>query len=200
MRDLEDRCLTRRQFHGDWNYALEPVPRPATPPEPPPPPRGWPRDALTHPALTGLDQAALAALASALATPWAARREHDRHLARGHPRTRNGGPAATIPLHDRLLAVLIGRHLHIPQKELAPAFGIAISTLSQVTKPLREILAAVGYPPQPPPPARPPATTSELAAYATRHAGIPITWPPPDITPEATISTPGTPQTHLILE
>jgi hypothetical protein len=177
---IEDRCLTRHHFHGDWNYALEPVPRPATPPPPAPPPRGWPRDALTHPALTGISPAALGELQAALELPLTARREHDLTTARGHPRTRNGGPATTIPARDRILAVLIGNHLHIPQKELAPAFGIAISTLSQVTKPVRQTLAALPAPPPcNPAPSGPPQTTRELAAYTTLHTGIPITWPPP---------------------
>ena len=36
MRDLEDRALIRHAFHGEWNYAFPPVPRPAPPPAPPP--------------------------------------------------------------------------------------------------------------------------------------------------------------------
>ncbi len=32
MHDLEDRALTRHQFHGEWNYTFPPVPRPAPPP------------------------------------------------------------------------------------------------------------------------------------------------------------------------
>ncbi len=200
--DIEDRCLTRHAFHGEWNYNLEPVPRPATPPPPAPPPRGWPRDALTHPALTGIEPAALDQLETDLQLPLTARREHDLTTARGHPRTRNGGPPTTIPARDRLTAALILRHLRIPQKELAPAFGIAHSTLSQVTKPVRHLLATMQPPPpQAPPPTSPPATLHELAAYTTLSTGIPVTTPPPEATtPEATLNTPDTPQTHLILE
>ncbi|HEV3288724.1 MAG TPA: ISAzo13 family transposase, partial [Streptosporangiaceae bacterium] len=29
MQDIEDRCLTRHDFHGDWNYTLLATPRPA---------------------------------------------------------------------------------------------------------------------------------------------------------------------------
>src|ERR1700731_1964835 len=57
MKDLEDRALTRHQFHGEWNYAFPPVPRPAPPPEPEPPPARPGRcgqDILNHPALTGM--------------------------------------------------------------------------------------------------------------------------------------------------
>jgi hypothetical protein len=199
IRDLEQRCLTRHRFRGKWNYTLLPVPRPAPPPEPPPPPPGWPRAALNHPALTGLDPASTDALTAAIEIPWAARREHDLYTTRGHPRQSNGGKHSATPLRDRLLAVLILRHLGIRQKELAPAFGIGPSAMSQVTRPVRELLATIGCPPQAPPPASPPRTLHELAAYAARH-GITITRPPPaDTTPEATLTTPDTPQTHFIL-
>ena len=36
IKDIEDRWLTRHAFHGEWNYALLPVPRPAPAPEPRP--------------------------------------------------------------------------------------------------------------------------------------------------------------------
>ena len=38
MKDIEDRHLTRHQFHGEWNYTVLPVPRPAPEPEPEPQP------------------------------------------------------------------------------------------------------------------------------------------------------------------
>ena len=34
VKDIEDRHLTRHAFHGEWNYAFAPVPRPAPAPEP----------------------------------------------------------------------------------------------------------------------------------------------------------------------
>ena len=43
MKDLEDRVITRHGFHGDWNYTLLPVPRPApAAPAPPAPPAAAP--------------------------------------------------------------------------------------------------------------------------------------------------------------
>ena len=39
MKDLEDRVIARHGFHGDWNYAILPVPRPAPDPGPAPAPR-----------------------------------------------------------------------------------------------------------------------------------------------------------------
>ena len=66
MHDLEDRALARHDFHGEWNYTLLPVWRPA--PQPTPPPGGAARAALApvvaalaSPALTGLPRADLAA-------------------------------------------------------------------------------------------------------------------------------------------
>ena len=42
MKELEDRVITRHGFHGDWNYTLPPVPRPATAaPAPAPPALTW---------------------------------------------------------------------------------------------------------------------------------------------------------------
>jgi hypothetical protein len=46
MKDLEDRALTRHDWHGEWNYTLlagpPPPPPPPRPPPPPPPPRPRP--------------------------------------------------------------------------------------------------------------------------------------------------------------
>ncbi len=58
MTDLETRALTRHAFHGEWNYAFPPVPRPA-PPDPLPP----------APAPAAAARAALAPVVAALASP-----------------------------------------------------------------------------------------------------------------------------------
>ena len=67
MRDLEDRALTRHGFHGEWNYTLLAAPDPQ--PEPPAPDPQPDLGAWNHPVLTGLDPAAVHALAAALALP-----------------------------------------------------------------------------------------------------------------------------------
>ena len=196
---IEERCLTRHSYRAEWNYTLLPVPRPPAPPAPEPEPPGWPRATLNHPALTGMNPADVDALAAAIETPLAARREHDLYTTRGHPRRSNGGVPSRISPRDRLLATLIHAHLGIWQKELAPAFGIGPSAMSQITRQTRGILAVTPLPPRAPPPANPPRTLSELAAYAASH-GIPVTRPAPaDTTPEATLDPPDTPQTHLNL-
>ena len=66
MRDLEDRALTRHGFRGEWNYTLLAAPDPQ--PEPPAPDPQPDLAAWNHPVLTGLDPAAVPALAAAAAT------------------------------------------------------------------------------------------------------------------------------------
>jgi hypothetical protein len=78
MKDIEDRQLTRHQFHGEWNYAFLPVPRPAPAPQPaaqPAPPGLCHPAILSHPALTGISPPDLHALAAALEAPFHGRRE-----------------------------------------------------------------------------------------------------------------------------
>ncbi|MBV9448747.1 MAG: ISAzo13 family transposase, partial [Streptosporangiaceae bacterium] len=63
VKDIEDRCLTRHEVRGQWNYTLLPVPRPAPPPQPAPGPAAPPGPdlhALADPAITGLPRADLA--------------------------------------------------------------------------------------------------------------------------------------------
>jgi transposase len=174
-RDIEERCLTRHDFHGEWNYTLIPVPRAAPAPEPEPPPPGWPRGALNHPALTGLAPADVTALAAALEVPAAAGREHDLYTRRGRRRRSSGGRHPGFPLADLVLAALILRHLGIQQKELAPALGMSPTVISRATLPVRALLATIPRPPPAPPPEHPPSTYAELTAYAASHGitGIP---------------------------
>ena len=201
-RDVEERCLTRHDFHGEWNYALLPVPRPARDPGPAPPPPGWPRDALNHPALTGMSPADVDALAAALEVPAAAAREQGLYTRRGHQRRASGRRRPLFPLADLVTAALILRHLGIQQKELAPALGMSRTIISRHTNPVRTLIATTPHPPPAPPPGHPPATYAELTAYATSHGitGIPGLPPAAATPPQATLQTPDTPQTHLILK
>ena len=199
IRDIEDRCLTRHPFHGEWNYTLLPVPRPALPPEPPPPPPGWPRAALSHPALTGMDPADVTTLATALEVPAAARREHDLYAKRGHPRKSRGGITPARTHTDLVLAALILRHLEISQAALAPAIGIDQTQLCRRTRHIRDLLATTPHPAPAPPPEHPPRTYAQLIAYATRHGVTGIPAQAARSSPQATLRTPDTPQTPLIL-
>jgi hypothetical protein len=94
MADLEDRALARHAFHGDWNYALLPAPRPASP-EPPRP--AGPDAAVLHDltALAGLTARDLDDLAASITTAWHAQLEASLYQARGGPAAMPAAPAAT---------------------------------------------------------------------------------------------------------
>jgi hypothetical protein len=212
IKDIEERHLTRHEFHGEWNYALLAVPRPAPPPPPPAPP---PAPAglcdpavLNHPALTGLDPAALAALAAALDAPLRGHREQLRYARTGRPRTRTSrpggwnrkpGPAGHV------IATRLRAHLNLPVHLIAALLGTHPTTISHATSRTAALLTQAPpatAPAAAPPPARPPRTLDDLREYAARH-GITIPGGPPAArTPPAdsTIRPQDTPQTHLNLE
>ncbi len=192
MRDLEDRALTRHRYHGEWNYTFLPVPRPAPPPPPPPPPPG-PVPAppgglcdpalLNQPALTGLDPAALDALAAALALPAAARHEQQLYTRRGGQRRRRPAsrpdPRRKLSLTSSLLATCLRQHLGISATALAPLLGADPSTLRYAIGDTRALLAQAGHA-IPPGPARI-RTLDDLRHYAASHG---ITIPDPALHPD----------------
>jgi hypothetical protein len=207
MRDIETRALTRHAFHGEWNYAFPAVPRPAPPPAPPPSPPGLCDPAiLNHPALTGLDPAALPALAAALDIPFRAQREQRRYTRHRRPRARAdgaGGSNRKIDLAGRILATRLRQHLNLPAHVIAALLGADRSTIGHATRLTAALLAALPpsqHPPAAPPPAIRLRTLDDLRRYAARH-GITIPAPgTPATTPHDTLTTPATPQTHLNLE
>ena len=209
IKDIEERHLTRHEFHGEWNYAFTPAWRPAPPPPPPPAPPG-PCDpaALNHPALTGLDPAALDALAAALDAPLRGHREQLRYARTGRPRTRTSRPGGWNRKLDpagHLIATRLRAHLNLPVKLTGALLGIDATTVSHAASRTASILA--GLPPGRLPPAAPPPairlqTLDDLRQYAARH-GITISQAPPAArTPptDSTVQAPDTPQTHLNLE
>jgi hypothetical protein len=212
IKDLEDRHLTRHEFHGEWNYAVPPVPRPAAPAGPPAPPAAPPGlcdpAVLNHPALTGLDPAALDALAAALEAPLAGRREQRRYARAGRPRTRTGragGWNRKLGTAGHLLATRLRAHLNLPVTLVGALLGVDGTTVSHATSRTASALASLPpgrLPPAAPPPAIRLQTLDDLRGYAARH-GLTIPGPPPPArTPPtgSTIQAPGTPQTHLNLE
>ena len=181
MKDIEGRCLTRHDFHGEWNYTLLAVPRPAPEPEPAPAP-AWRCDqqTLNHPALTGIDPRALTGLAAALQIPFAVHREQRRYRRSGRSRQRAAGPGHNrkLDLTDHLLATLMWRHLNLPAHVIATLLGASRSTISKATNLTGTLLAAgIPLPPAAPPPGTPLRTLASLRDYAARH-GITITGPP----------------------
>jgi hypothetical protein len=205
IQDIEDRHLTRHEFHGEWNYAFEPVPRPAPPPAPgpaaPPAPAGLCGPAvLNHPALTGLDPAALDALAAALEAPFRGHREQRRYARAGRPRTRTGregGWNRKLGTAGHLIAARLRAHLNLPVKVVGALLGIDATTVSHATSRTTALLAQIPasqHPPAAPPPAIRLHTLDDLRGYAARH-GITIPAPPAARTPPAdsTIRPPDTP-------
>ena len=186
MKDLEDRCLRRHGFRGEWNYTLLAVPRPAPDPEPDPAP-AWrcSQGTLSHPALTGIDRQALAGLAAALEIPFRAHREQRRYQRTGRPRQRAWGPGHNrkLDVTDCLLATLIRRHLNLPAQVIAALLGTDRSTISRATTLAGKALdAGISPPPAAPPPGIELRTLTDLRNYAARH-GITITGPPDPATP-----------------
>ncbi len=203
MRGIEERCLTRHQFHGDWNYTMAAVPRPAAPEPQPAPRRPRSQDGLNHPALTGVSPAAVTALAAALAPRLDARLEHDLRVRRGRPRARpHEGQPRRLDVTGYLLAALIKRHLRAPSHVTAALLGVHAATVRHAIILITSILDTAGTPlppPAAPPPENPPRTLGELREYAARH-GITLTGLPgtADTPPDDTVTTPDTPQTSLI--
>ena len=208
MKDIQDRHLTPHEFHGDWNYAFAAVPRPVPPPPPPPPPAARPGlcdpAALNHPALTGLDPAALDALAAALEAPYRGWREQRRYARAGRPRTRTGregGWNRKLGTAGHLIAARLRAHLNLPVKVAGALLGVDATTISHATSLTATLLAALPpgrLPAAAPPPAIRPRTLDDLRQYAARHG---ITIPQPADPPQpSTVQDPDTPQTHLTLE
>jgi hypothetical protein len=211
IKDIEDRHLTRHQFHGEWNYAFGPVPRPAPAPGPAalPAPAGLcGQAALNHPALTGMDPADLDALAAALDAPFRGRREQRRYSRAGRPRTRTGragGWNRKLGTAGHLIAARLRAHLNLPVKVAGALLGVDGTTVSHATSLTASVLA--GLPPGRIPPAAPPLairlqTLDDLRGYAAQH-GITIPGSPPAASTaptDSTIRPHDTPQTHLNLE
>jgi hypothetical protein len=178
LRDIEDRALTRHDFHGDWNYTLRPAP--PAPPAPPPPPAALDPllDALASPALTGLSRPDLAALATSLQLPAAAAAEQRRYLARGRPRrtrARTQHPAR-YTLLTQLLATIYHHRLGISCARIAALLGAHPTTIAPLVREITTLLTP-GHPALAPGPARTPAL-SDLRHYAAA-AGITLPDPPP---------------------
>ena len=183
-----------------------PVPRPAPEPEPapaqPPPAGRCDQATLNHPALTGMSPQDLNALAAALDIPFHARREQHLYSRRGRGRKYAEGAGRTrkIDLTGHILATRMRQHLNLPGHVIAALPGAGRTTISHATSLTASLLAGQQPPPAAPPPGIRLRTLDDLREYAAGH-GITIpALPPADTPPHDTLTTPGTPQTHIILE
>jgi hypothetical protein len=192
MKDIEDRCLTRDKFRGEWNYTLLPVPRPAPDPQPDPEPAAPPGPdlhALADPAITGLSREDLAALTASLEISLAAAREQRLYISRGRPRRPGNHRArARLTTQARLLAAICRYRLGMTGRAIAALFGIDPSAISIAT---RDIAAIPGTAAALAPGPVQLRTLNDLHEHAARH-GITITGPPgtADTPPDDTLTTP----------
>jgi Rhodopirellula transposase DDE domain len=186
MKDIEERCLARGGWHGEWNYTLLAHPARPQPGSPPPacPSRPASQETLNHPALTGAAPAAVTALAAALAGRLDARLEHDLRIRRGRGTIRapGAGSPRRLDAADCLLAALIRRHLRVPSHVTAALPGVHDSTVRHAIALITSLLGNAGTPlppsAQPPPPHRL-RTIDDLRQHAARH-GITIGIAPPE--------------------
>ncbi|HLK74868.1 MAG TPA: ISAzo13 family transposase [Streptosporangiaceae bacterium] len=195
IKDIEDRWLARHAFHGEWNYALLPAPRPDPAAEPQPPaPAGPDLHALASPAITGLPREDLAALAASLQVPLAAAREQRLYTSRGRPR-RIGNhrvPRTRLTPQARVLAAVYRYRLGMTGRAIAALLGIDTSVISIATRQIAA-LAGTATGPLAAGPVRL-RTLDDLHEHAARHH-ITITGPPQaaDTPPDDTLTTPDTP-------
>ena len=204
MKDIEDRCLTRHDWNGEWNYTLQAVPRPA--PEPGPPPAAPPGPALedlASPALAGMSRQDLAALAAALEVPFAAAREQRLHLRRGGPRRAATGAKGPVrlTLTACLLAAIYRYRLGMTCDLIARILGADKSVISVQTRHIANLLTSIGSPLTPGPHKL--RTPGDLHDYASHHGitltGLPGLPGPADTTPQNTLTAPDTPKTQVNL-
>jgi hypothetical protein len=194
LKDIEDRWLARHDFHGEWNYALLPVPRPAPEPEPEPEPPGPDLHALSSPAITGLPRADLETLAASLEIPLAAAREQRLYASRGRPRRTSSqrGPRTRLTPQARVLAAVFRYRLGMTGREIAALLGIDPSVISIATRQIAALAGTATGPLAPGPVQL--RTLTDLHQHAARHH-ITLTTPPQaaDTPPDDTVTTPDTP-------
>jgi Rhodopirellula transposase DDE domain len=179
IKDLEDRVITRHGFHGDWNYTIGAVPRPApdpgprpAPPPPPPRPAADPA-ALDQPALTGLPPGTAATLAGALAETRLRAQRGGRDRQR--PPTAGNHSRQKITFTGHILAAILHQRFALPARAIAALLGCDRSTIGHELPSTRRLLAATAtaIPPGP----RTLATYQDLRDYAAA-AGITLPAPP----------------------
>ncbi len=144
VRHVEGRPTERDLFHGEWNYAILPVPRPEPEPEPEP--------AAPSPDLRGLaalaDVPDLPALLAAVAVPWQAAREQRLHMDRGHARRKaSGGTPKRLPFDAIVTAAACHLRLRMPCRLLGELLGVDGSTVNLAASRVIPLLGQHGITP-----------------------------------------------------
>jgi transposase len=178
-RQMDALPVTRHDWHGDWNYTLQPeaYTRINDAPDPfdrPSPDLAW----LCHPALTGLPPQEWDALVTTLTALHEAQRETHLDKRRGHrPRlvASGTGRRPVLTLADRLLAALLHYRLGLPQVAIARLFTVTPETVNRRIRDIRQLLNTAGHTIRP--------CDSQLAALDSLYdyastTGVPL---PPEI-------------------
>ncbi|MGH3432526.1 MAG: ISAzo13 family transposase [Thermocrispum sp.] len=135
--------LHRHDWHGEWNYTLDPhqPPPPPAPVAPTQPPRrdsdGW-----AAPALTGMSTQDFNTLVEQLVVPYTAYREAELHVRRGGPSWRKpaGGHPPAFTLSEMLLITVLRARFRTPQHVLAELFGVSTPTIAKAERQLKTLL------------------------------------------------------------
>jgi hypothetical protein len=147
VKELEARHLDRSGFHGEWNYALLPVPRPAPEPEPGPGPAPAGPDPALLAALAALAGVpAPAALLSTVRPAFDAAREHRLHAERGGERRHAVTRSPYRRLSDEAILVAAACHARraMPWALLARLLAVHPASLSVPAVPALTALAVTG--------------------------------------------------------
>jgi hypothetical protein len=147
--------LSRHDWHGDWNYTLQPdnYNQAAGIPDPfhqPSPDLAW----LCHPALTGLPPQQWDTLIATLMTLHDQQRETSLDKRRGHrPRMKapGNGRRPVLTLADRLLATVLHQRLALPQVAIATLFNVRKETINRRIRDIRQLLEQAEHTIQPSP-------------------------------------------------
>jgi hypothetical protein len=141
--------LAPHAWHGDWNYALRPVP-------PAPPPPGPGACAWAHPALTGLTAA-----------------EWDQLTTTVYARAGDPPPGPQpLSLADQALITVLRLRFRTPPAALAALYGVHATTIRTASDQAWPHLVHAGY--HTPPPGPRLKTLDDLTAYAHTH-GLTLT-------------------------
>ena len=142
--------LRRHDWHGDWNYTLDPH-QPPTPPNAPATstpagpvsPARRDTSSWAAPALTGLSTHDWNTLTTELVLPYQAYREAELHVRRGGPCWRKpaGGHPPALTLPDMLLITVLRARYRMPRRVLAELFGVVDGTIATAEQRIKPLLA-----------------------------------------------------------
>jgi hypothetical protein len=135
--------LHRHDWHGEWNYTLDPhrPPPPATDSTPPPTPARRDSAGWAAPALTGMSTQDFDTLTEQLTEPYTAYREAELHAQRGGPaRRKPGGYPLALTLPEMLLITVLRARFRMPRRVLSELFGVVDGTIAKAERQLKPLL------------------------------------------------------------